>query len=114
MDSPLTILGLSPGASADEVRAAYQKLARRYPPELAPREFARVHRAYQLLRSPARRFQAAWSSPEEAVGGIGGREELQLGPPRPAPPPLAESALEPLIAPLRRAHLARLLARFLG
>jgi curved DNA-binding protein CbpA len=113
-ESPYATLGLRPGAGADEVRAAYQKLVRRYPPEMAPREFARVHRAYQLLRSPARRLEEAKSAPAEAVEQLGGVSDLVLAPPPPPPAPLTPAALEPLLAPHRRARLAEVLARYLG
>lgn len=114
VDSPLATLGLGPGASAEEIRAAYRKLVRRYPPELAPLEFARIHRAYELLRSPGRRLEESLSKPEEALDRLGGGTGLALAPPRPAPPPLTEEALEALVAAQRRARLAELLARFFG
>ena len=70
IETPHSVLGLPAAASAEEVTRAYRKLVRRYPPELAPQQFARVHRAYQLLTSPERRMEAARSSPEETIAQL--------------------------------------------
>ena len=35
-ENPYTVLGLSPGASDDEVKAAYKRLAKKYHPDLNP------------------------------------------------------------------------------
>jgi hypothetical protein len=86
---------------------------RRYPPELAPREFARVQEAYGWLTSPARRMAAARTAPEEAIEALFPLPEMRLGP-REQPPqgPTAEeweALVEELLAPLRQAALRRLL-----
>jgi len=53
------VLGVSPGAGADEIRRAHRQLARRYHPDISSDEkaaaFLEVSRAYDVLRSPARR-----------------------------------------------------------
>jgi DnaJ-class molecular chaperone len=60
---PYDVLGISPDADAATIRRAYQKLARRHHPDLAPgdreaeRRFVRIQRAYRLLGDPARRRQ---------------------------------------------------------
>jgi len=109
MESPHTVLGLPAAASAEEVTHAYRKLVRRYPPELAPEQFARIHRAYQLLTSPERRMQAVRTAPEEALDQLFPVPKASLKPPPQSPPPLSEQDLEPLLAAFRRDLLARLL-----
>jgi curved DNA-binding protein CbpA len=113
METPHEILGLPPSAAPEEITAAYRKLARRYPPELAPERFARIHRAYQLLTSPEFRMEAARARPEEAIDQIFSVPGLTLKPPPPPPPPLTEKDLAPLLAPFRRARLVRLLGEAL-
>jgi hypothetical protein len=109
VETPHAVLGLPPSATAEEITGAYRKLVRRYPPELAPEQFARVHRAYQLLTSLERRMEAAQTAPEEAIDQIFSVPGMTLKPPPPPPPPLTEKDLEPLLAPFRRALLARVL-----
>jgi curved DNA-binding protein CbpA len=108
MESPHTVLGLAPSADAGEITRAYRKLVRRYPPELAPEQFARIHRAYQLLTSLERRMEAARTAPEEAIEQIFATPPAALKPLPPPPPPLREKDLSPLLAPLRGEPLARL------
>jgi curved DNA-binding protein CbpA len=49
------ILGLSPGASEDEVKRAYRRLARQHHPDVGGDEeaFVRIQQAYDLLAGPA-------------------------------------------------------------
>jgi curved DNA-binding protein CbpA len=108
LESPHTILGLPATATAEEITRAYRKLVRRYPPELAPEQFARIHHAYQLLTSLELRMEAARRSPEETLAQLFAVPMTLAAPPAP-PPPLTERDLEPLLAPLRRALLVRLL-----
>jgi molecular chaperone DnaJ len=53
------VLGVSPGAGADEIKRAYRQLARRYHPDISGDErgaaFLELARAYEVLRDPARR-----------------------------------------------------------
>lgn len=107
METPHAILGLSPAATAEEVTRAYRKLVRRYPPELAPEQFARIHRAHQLLTSLEHRIEAARISPEEMLEQLFAPPALK--PPPPPPPPRTAEDLEPLRAPCRRLLLARCL-----
>lgn len=44
------ILGLKPGASKDEIKAAYASLIKKYHPEENPAEFQQIYDAYQTLR----------------------------------------------------------------
>lgn len=114
MDDPHAVLGLTPAATPEEITRAYRKLVRRYPPELAPREFARVHAAYQLLTSPARRMEAVRATPEEALAQLFPEPTATLKPPPPPPPPPTPEALESLLTPYRRELLLRLLRAGFG
>jgi curved DNA-binding protein CbpA len=108
-DSPQTILGVAASATVAEITRAYRKLARRYPPELAPEQFARIHRAHRILTSLERRMEAARKSPEETIDQLFFASAATLKAPPPPPPPLSDRDLEPLRAPYRRALLIRLL-----
>lgn len=53
-------LGIPPSATADEIRAAYRRLARQYHPDYAPdeessRKFARISKCYMVLRDESLR-----------------------------------------------------------
>jgi curved DNA-binding protein CbpA len=109
LDTPNATLGLPATATVAEITHAYRKLARRYPPELAPEQFARIHRAYQLATSIERRMEAARTSPEETIDQLFPLPEATLKPPPAAPPPLTERDHEILLAPWRRAELVRIL-----
>lgn len=77
---PCRLLGVGPGASARDVRAAYTRLIRFYKPEHYPREFERLRAAYEAL-----------------VAGA------PLPPPRPAPPARPAADPSPAPNPARRA-----------
>ncbi len=68
--SPYAVLGLEQQASAEEVRRAYFRLVRQYPPETHAAEFKRIHTAYETLRSPMRRAALAVESFDESVREI--------------------------------------------
>jgi curved DNA-binding protein CbpA len=55
---PYSLLGVPPGASAKQIKAAHRKLAKRYHPDSPTADaqrFLRVQEAYQLLADPLRR-----------------------------------------------------------
>jgi DnaJ-domain-containing protein 1 len=61
------ILGLTPRATANEIKSAYRRLARKYHPDVsassdANTRFVQINRAYQVLSDPRRR--AAYDSGE--------------------------------------------------
>jgi molecular chaperone DnaJ len=53
------VLGVSPGAGADEIKRAYRQLARRYHPDISGDDrggaFLEISRAYEVLKDPSRR-----------------------------------------------------------
>lgn len=53
--NPAAVLGVSAEAGEEELRAAYLRKVREYPPDRAPAEFERIRDAYELLRDPRRR-----------------------------------------------------------
>jgi hypothetical protein len=66
-EDPYTVLGLEPGASREEVKAAYRRLVAQYHPDkvthlgkefqdLAHRRLLQIQRAYQHLTGRTRRF----------------------------------------------------------
>jgi curved DNA-binding protein len=89
-------LGVSKTATADEIRSAYRKLARKYHPDVAKdkregeEKIKEINEAYEVLSDPEKRTKydrlgAAWQSGEfaGAPGGMGGAPEgwtFQQGP----------------------------------
>jgi curved DNA-binding protein CbpA len=54
---PRNVLGVSPEAGDEEIRAAYLRKVKEYPPDRAPGEFEKVRDAYETLRDPRRRMR---------------------------------------------------------
>jgi curved DNA-binding protein CbpA len=69
-DDPYRVLGVDSRATADDVRQAYFRLVRRYPPEAHPDKFKAVRAAYETLRSPLRRAELSLLAFDETVGDI--------------------------------------------
>ncbi len=60
------ILGLEPGASEIEIKRAYFKLIRKYPPESDPERFQQIREAYEHLKDgPAQADGPAFSIPSD-------------------------------------------------
>ncbi len=61
MRSPYDILGVTPSASAEEIRSAYRRLAKKHHPDINPGKkdaaeaFAEISAAYSLLSDPDKR-----------------------------------------------------------
>lgn len=56
--NPYSVLGLAPTATAAEIKQAYFKQVREYPPERDPENFKRIRAAYERLRNPEQRSEA--------------------------------------------------------
>ena len=54
---PYEVLGVSPDADDERIRAAYLGKIKQYPPDRSPAEFEQVRDAYDLLRDRRRRTQ---------------------------------------------------------
>jgi curved DNA-binding protein CbpA len=109
MEDAYRTLGLEPGATAEQIGRAYRTLVRRYPPELNPERFARIHRAYELLSSLALVMEEARKNPEAALEALFPAPLIGLrADGAEARPPQPQDA-EPLLRPLRRALIERLL-----
>ena len=63
IDDAGQILEVGPGAGDEEIRAAYLRKVKEYPPDRSPREFERVREAYEALRNT--RWQA-----QGILGGV--------------------------------------------
>jgi DnaJ-domain-containing protein 1 len=49
-ENPHTIIGVTPDATPEEIRAAYLNKIKEYPPETFAAEFERIRDAYAILR----------------------------------------------------------------
>lgn len=54
-EDPARVLGVAPEAGPEEIRAAYLRLLRQFPPDRAPEQFQRIRAAYELLSDPRQR-----------------------------------------------------------
>jgi|SRR5205807_155057 len=54
-DDPRQMLGIGPEAGDEEIRAAYLRKVKEFPPDRAPGDFERIRDAYEMLRDPRRR-----------------------------------------------------------
>jgi curved DNA-binding protein CbpA len=109
MEDAHRTLGLAPGATAEQIGRAYRTLVRRYPPELNPERFARIHRAYELLSSLGRVMDEARKNPEATLEALFPAPRVALRAAAPAARPPQPQDAEPLLRPLRRALIERVL-----
>jgi hypothetical protein len=73
MDDPLSVLGLEPGASAEEVGEAYRRLAKQWHPDRgggreAELRMAQINVAHDLLRAGARHARPRGDRPAQRGG----------------------------------------------
>lgn len=54
---PREVLGIGPDAGEEEIRTAYVRKVKEYPPDRSPEEFERIRDAYETLRDPRRRMR---------------------------------------------------------
>jgi curved DNA-binding protein CbpA len=107
---PYLTLGVSPGASGDELRSAYRRLVQLHHPDHnggspeSARRFEEVQEAYARIREL--RSGAAGAGTQR-----GGRQQAGQPPPHPAADPDVESRLANLERELREANAARERAR---
>jgi molecular chaperone DnaJ len=92
IDDPYRVLGVSPGASQEEIKKAYRKMAKKYHPDLHPddpnanKKMNEVNEAYDMLTNPekyaSKRAQQQQSSQQYGYGqqyGQGGPYHRQQG-----------------------------------
>jgi curved DNA-binding protein CbpA len=54
----MDVLGVAPNAGEEEIRAAYLRKVKEYPPDRAPDEFEKIRNAFEVLSDPRKRTLA--------------------------------------------------------
>jgi curved DNA-binding protein CbpA len=62
MTDPREVLGIGQEAGEEEIRAAYLRKVKEYPPDRSPEDFERIRDAYDSLRDPRRRMRESLTS----------------------------------------------------
>jgi preprotein translocase subunit Sec63 len=58
VSDPREVLGVPPNAGEEEIRAAYLRKVKEYPPDRSPEEFEKIRDAFETLRDPRQRTRA--------------------------------------------------------
>ena len=72
IQDPYKVLGVSPGCSEEELKAAYRKLAKQYHPDLHPGDAAaaqkmnEINAAYEQIKNPPQPGSAGWNQGSSA------------------------------------------------
>ncbi len=76
---PREILGIGWNASEQEIREAYLRKVKEYPPDRSPEQFEQVRDAYETLRDPRRRMRQILLSadPEAPLASLLTKETLR-------------------------------------
>jgi curved DNA-binding protein CbpA len=79
-EDPRQVLEIGAEAGEEEIRAAYLRKVKQYPPDRCPREFERVRDAYDLLRDSRRRTRIMLlaADPKQPLATLlDGRKEMR-------------------------------------
>ena len=78
VEDPYKVLGLNPGASDEEVKKAYRRLAKKYHPDrnpgdpVAAKKMQEVNAAYEQIKNPSAGQSAGGYGGQQSYGGYGG------------------------------------------
>jgi len=81
--NPYMVLEVDRKASLAEIKRAYFKRVREYPPEEHPQQFKKIRNAYEQLKSPEKRAEVDFfllQPPPELTGLSKGRYDLNVHP----------------------------------
>jgi curved DNA-binding protein CbpA len=64
--NPREVLGVSAAADFEEIRAAYLKKVKEFPPDRSPAEFEKIRDAWEALKDPRQRLREMLAADPEA------------------------------------------------